>query len=94
MNTNHNDTERRKHTRKEYGPSERPMLKIGGFEFEVLNVSEKGLSFTLDKQINLAGWVNGKLVLESQTTFDIEGIIVRRQKGEIGLHLVTPLNLT
>ena len=81
------------YTRKEYSPSERPLLKIGGFEFDVLNISEKGLGFILDKQIKLSGWVNAKLVIANQTAVDVEGIIVWRQKGESGPHLVTPLNL-
>jgi len=93
MKEEKDDIEKRQHKRKEYRDGHRPTLTIRGFAFEVLNISERGLGFLHDEKMNLTGWVTGTLLFENDTTVDIEGIIVRREDGQIGLHLVDSISL-
>ena len=85
--------ERRYYSRREYQSKERPTLKIGKIEFEVIDISERGLSFINNNKINLEGWVNGTLTFADNRSIDIDGIIVRKQNSEIGLHLVGPISV-
>lgn len=87
------DLERRSHIRKEYKSKERPLLKIGKIEFEVIDISERGLKFINNKKINIEGWVSGTLTLLDSRSVEIDGIIVRKQDHEIGMHLVGPIDI-
>ena len=87
------DPERRSHIRKEYKPKEKPTLKIGKIEFEVIDISARGMKFINNKKINIEGWVSGTLTLLDNRSIEIDGIIVRKQDSEVGLHLVGPIDL-
>lgn len=87
------DLDRRSYSRREFKPGERPTLKIGKIEFEVIDISEGGLKFVNNKKINIEGWVSGTLTFLDNRSIDIDGIIVRKQDGEIGMHLVGPIDI-
>ena len=87
------DVERRSYTRKEYKLEERPRLKIGNIEFEVIDISEKGLKIINKKKINIEGWISGTLTFLDNRLIEIDGIVVRKQNGEIAVHLVGPIDL-
>ena len=88
-----NDLERRIHSRKEYGPKERPRLKVGKIEFEVVDISERGIKFINNKKINMEGWISGTLIFLDNRSIEIDAIVVRKRDDEIGLHLVGPIDL-
>ncbi|WP_410288290.1 PilZ domain-containing protein [Desulfosarcina sp.] len=83
--------EKRHHPRTIFGLRGRPRLKIGLQEFEVIDISEKGVQFVNDKVVGIKGWVNGTLVFSDSRSIDIDGIIVRQDGGNLGLHLISPL---
>ena len=87
------DSERRLFLRREYKPNERPTLKIGKFDFEVIDISKRGLRFINKNKINLEGWISGTLTFLDNRSIEIDGIIVRKQNNEIGLHLVGPISV-
>ena len=84
--------DKRQHPRTVFDVKDRPKLKIGLQEFEVINISEKGICFVNDKQIDTQGWVNGTIVFPDSRAIDVDGIIVRQESGNFGLHLISPLN--
>ena len=87
------DPERRIHSRKEYKSKQRPRLKVGKMVFEVVDISERGLKFINNKKINIEGWVSGTLIFLDNRSVEIDGIVVRKRDGEIGVHLVGPIDL-
>ncbi len=70
----------------------RPVLKIDKVEFEILDISDQGLKLLNDKKIKLEGWISGRLKYPDNRSVDIDGIVVRKRKNEIGLHLVEPIH--
>ncbi|MBU0988444.1 MAG: PilZ domain-containing protein [Proteobacteria bacterium] len=93
MEKEYEDLEKRNYSRQKYSSQERPTLKIGIWEFIVKDISAKGLCLVDNKKINLTGWVSGTLVFSDNTSQEIDGIVVRKKDGEIGLHLVTSISL-
>ncbi|MBW1754046.1 MAG: PilZ domain-containing protein [Deltaproteobacteria bacterium] len=81
------DLERRNYLRREYKSKERPTLKIGKIEFEVIDISERGLKFINKQKINLEGWVSGTLTLSNNRSIAIDGIIIRKKKYRINRYL-------
>ena len=84
--------EKRAHPRRQFEPHEQPTIRIGLQEFEVIDISQKGIRFVNDKNILQTGWVNGTINFPGKIPIDIDGVIVREDSGEIGLHLVGPLD--
>lgn len=79
--------ERRRYYRIEYPAPMRPTLKIRKHEFQVLDISEKGVRFLKDKQVRFGRWVSGEVTFYDGQTMIIEGKIVRNQENNIGLFL-------
>jgi hypothetical protein len=88
----HEGLERRQHPRTVFDSQDRPRLKIGLQEFEVIDISEKGVRFVNDKKVNSTGWINGTIVFSDTKSIDIDGIIVRQESGSLGLHLISPID--
>lgn len=84
--------EKRRHPRTQFDAEDRPRLRIGVQEFEVIDISEKGVRFVNDKKIGTQGWVNGTIVFPDERSVDIDGIVVRRESGNMGLHLISPID--
>lgn len=80
--------EKRKCVRKRFDVQKSPRLKTGAYEFEVKNISEKGLCLANSKKIKLSGWISGTLIFPDDTSKEIDAIVVRNRDFEIGLHLV------
>jgi hypothetical protein len=79
--------ERRKYPRTEYFNIEGPKLKIGKHKFEVLDISQRGLKFLNDKEVNLSEYISGKLTLLCGESIDIEGSPIWEQDDDFGLYL-------
>ena len=85
--------ERREYLRKTYAPEKRPRLKIGINEFEVIDISEKGIKFQKAKKTTVEGWVQGTIMFKENRCISFDGIVVRNRDGEISLHLIDPINV-
>ena len=94
MTKDYRGMEKRQHPRTVFDSENRPKLKIGLQEFDVINISEKGICFVNDKKIDTRGWVNGTIVFSDARAVDVDGIIVRQESGSVGLHLIAPLDPT
>ena len=79
--------EKRRYYRIEYPASLRPTLKIRKHEFEVVNISEKGVMFWADKKIEFGRWVSGEVTFFDGQPIGIEGKIVRKHENNIGMFL-------
>ena len=86
-------TEKRKHGRKVFPEDQRPLLKIGIQEFEVVDISKKGIRFVNNQNIASNGWINGTVVFPNHESVDIDGIVVRQKDGDMGIHLVGVLEM-
>ena len=79
--------ERRRYYRIEYPALMRPTLKIRKHEFEVVNISEKGVMFLAEKKIKFGRWVSGEVTFYDGQSMGIEGKIVRKYENNIGMVL-------
>lgn len=78
-----------------YEPSQRPLLRIeapsleltGEHEFEVLDISEKGIRFLNDQNVHFRATVQGELVFSDGEAVSIEGQIVREKGSQLSLKL-------
>ena len=80
--------EKRKYYRIEYPASLRPTLKIRKHEFEIVNISEKGVMFLSDKKSRFARWVNGEVTFYDGQAIGVEGRIVWKHAENIGMFLM------
>ena len=79
--------EKRGYYRIEYPASMRPTLKIRKHEFEVIDISEKGVRFLFDKNIKFGRWVNGDVSFYDGEAIGVEGKIVWKDEENIGMFL-------
>ena len=79
--------EKRKFYRVEYPDSMRPTLRVRKHEFEVANISEKGVMFLTDGKARFGKWVNGDVIFSDGQTLAVEGKIVRKRENNIGIFL-------
>ena len=79
--------EKRRYYRIEYPVSLRPILKIRKHEFEVVNISEKGVMFLADKKMRFGRWMSGEVTFYDGQPIGIEGKIVRKHENNIGMFL-------
>lgn len=79
--------EKRRYFRIEYPASMKPTIKIRKHEFEVENISEKGVMFLVEKDIKFGRWVSGAVTFNDGQTVGVEGKIVRNVKNNIGMFL-------
>ena len=79
--------ENRRYFRIEYPASIRPILKIRKHEFEVVDISEKGVKFFADKEIEFGRWVNGNITFCDGQAIGIEGRIAWKRGESVGMFL-------
>ena len=79
--------EKRKYFRIEYPASIRPTLKIRKHEFEIVDISEKGVKFSAGKEIKFGRWVTGNVTFHDGQAIDIEGRIAWKRGESIGMFL-------
>ena len=92
MKKEYSGSEKRAYTRTNYPMDHRPTIRIGHQEFDIIDISERGVRFVNDKKITQQGWVNGTIVFPGQVPIDVDGVIVREEDGDMGLHLVAPID--
>jgi hypothetical protein len=85
--------EKRACVRKKFSAQKNPRLRTGAYEFEVKNISEKGLCLVNSKKVMLSGWISGTLIFSDDSSKEIDAIVVRNRGDEIGLHLVGPMSV-
>ena len=81
------EQEKRRYYRIEYPASMRPILKIRKHEFEVMDISEKGIMFLADKKTRFGRWVSGEITFYDGQTIGIEGKVVWKHENDIGMFL-------
>ena len=79
--------EKRRYFRIEYPASIRPTLKIRKHEFEVVDISEKGVRFSADKKIKFGRWVTGNITFYDGQVVGVEGKIAWKREQTIGMFL-------
>ena len=79
--------EKRQYYRVEYPDPLRPTVKIRKHAFEIVNISEKGVMFVVEKKTAFGRWVSGEVTFSDGETVGIEGKIVRKHKNNIGMFL-------
>jgi hypothetical protein len=85
--TKYAGSERRSYFRILYKPTKRPKLSVDKNEFEIADISEGGIRFVNEREIDLGQWIRGTATFLIGESIDIEGDIVWEQNGEIGLLL-------
>jgi hypothetical protein len=90
MKRSYRGQERRSAFRIMYEPHKRPVLKIRQEEFEVADISEKGLRILTEKRFdNDNGLIRFSARFGDGETVDMEGRVVWCKNNEFGLHLKT-----
>ena len=79
--------EKRKYFRIEYPASIRPTLEIRKHEFEIVDISEKGVKFSAGKEIKFGRWVTGNVTFHDGQAIGIEGRIAWKRGESIGMFL-------
>ncbi len=80
-------SERREFERFEYPATERPLLKCGEHEFQIINISEKGLKLFNEKKVELNPVINGEVILLSGRSIIVNGEISWSLSNEFGILL-------
>jgi len=91
MSSRQVNQERRKHPREVFPVATQPVLQVGPQAFAVVDISASGLRFQYDGVVNLSGWVSGRILFDDRDPIKIDGIVVRNQGGDMGLHFASPL---
>jgi hypothetical protein len=86
-----NREERRRFERIQHRLNARPTLTIDGETYEVRDISEQGVRFANPENRAFQKWVHGRLLFSDGADLEIDGVIVRKQPGEIGLQLITTI---
>ncbi len=77
--------EKRKFQRYDFESGKRPFLKIGNEEFPIENISQGGVKFVKDKDLNFDDIIHGSIVFPDGESIPIEGNIAWEQEDVIGL---------
>jgi hypothetical protein len=93
-NKDYNGAERRAYFRVNYPSTERPILRIGKNEFEVIDISERGLRFWNNQNIKLPEWARGTIIFHNNNSLNVEGKIVWEYENGIGVKLITSIPYT
>ena len=80
-------SERRSYFRILYKPTKRPKLSVDKNEFEIADISEGGIRFINEREVDLGKQIRGTATFLIGESVDIEGDIVWNQGDEIGLLL-------
>lgn len=83
--------ERRRFRRIRHKLRQRPQLTIDGIAHEVKDISAQGIRFANPEARAFQKWVRGVLEFSDGTELEIDGLVVRKLPGEIGLQLITAI---
>jgi hypothetical protein len=75
-----------------YPLTERPVLEIGRFTYEVIDCSERGLQYEVkNRRVPAIGTpLGGTLVFRRGESLELTGEVIRTRKGAVALALDTP----
>jgi len=82
-------SEKREFDRLEYPLMNRPLLKCGEHELQIINISEKGLKLLNDEKIELNRFIQGEAVMLCGKSVTVNGEVSWSLNNEIGLFKVT-----
>lgn len=80
-------SEKRTYIRIAYKPENRPRLKIGEDDLDVVDISESGIRCVNNKKIKLDKRIRGTMTFLCGESVAIDGDIVWEKNGEFGLLL-------
>jgi hypothetical protein len=83
--------DRRKYTRETFPEASQPILQVGPQAFAVVDISASGLRLRKDDGTQLGGWISGRILFGDREPIKIDGIVVRNQDGDLGLHFAAPM---
>ena len=83
------ESERRAFGRLEYPVTNRPLLKCGEHELQIINISEKGLKLLNDEKIELSRFIQGEAVMLCGKSVTVDGEVSWSLNNEVGLFKVT-----
>ena len=86
-NKRYGDSEKRTYIRITYRPENRPKLKIGETDIDVVDISESGIRIVKHKKIKLDKRIHGTMTLLCGESVAIDGDMVWEKNGEFGLLL-------
>jgi hypothetical protein len=86
--------ERRRAPRVYHVPKDRPYLQIDETEYEVMNISERGLRFANPQTTRFQRWIRGDLFFSDGNRLEIDGIVVRNHDHHISLQLLTTIPIS
>lgn len=81
----------RQYYRVTYPPPLRPRLEIHEYQFEVLDLCERGMRFSLGDAAppDPGQEVRGTLRFRRGEALEVGGVVLRRERGEVAVHLET-----
>ena len=79
--------ERREYVRLLFPPQKRPVLKIGKYQVEVVDISEKGMKLFNYMQHKFEPNIQGVIIFPSGASYEVKGDIAWQYKKELGLIL-------
>ncbi|MFH1991069.1 MAG: PilZ domain-containing protein [Pseudomonadota bacterium] len=77
--------EKREFVRLVYPSRQRPKFKVREYEMEVIDISEKGITFLKNKQTKISQCIYGTVVLLSGKSINITGKIAWQEENGVGL---------
>lgn len=87
--------QRRSHFRIEYNALNCPILKLAGIEFNVLDLSEAGIRFSMDgfSGLKVEMDISGSLTFRDGESFLLHGKVIRIDDNKVSLTLKKPIPL-
>ena len=79
--------ERRSYVRVVYGPSQRPCLAVGGYDFEIADINQGGLRLVVSGPTAFPNPFSGTVTFRNGQTIEIQGRMEWHQDQQIGLSL-------
>ena len=79
--------ERRTGPRTKYSGIKKPRLKIGKNKLKVFDISQRGLKFVKEEEVNLSEYISGNLTFLCGESLAIEGSLIWEQDDNFALYL-------
>ncbi len=79
------EQEKRKYVRLLYPPKKRPVLKVGNYKVEVVDISEGGMKLFNYMQHKFGPNIQGMVVFQNGVSYEVNGKVAWQFKNEIGL---------
>ena len=83
--------ERRRSPRVYHVLNDRPYLQIDDANYDVVNISQRGLRFANPQNTSFQRWIRGDLFFSDGNRLEIDGIVVRSHDHHVSLQLITTI---